>query len=83
MDAIASSRKFFEGVDDAIEYDKIVDEFRGRDATVAREDEVAAIPKENGDYSGAEKFAHGMGKEIASVYAIERVADGFVEILEA
>ena len=79
LDAITSARELFERVDYGVENDEIVDKFRRRDATIAVEDEVAAIPKENGDDGSAEKFADGVGKEVASVYAIESVADGVVE----
>ena len=79
LDAITSARELFERVDYRVEDDEIVDEFRRRDATVAVEDEVATIPKENGDDGSAKKFANRVGKEVASVYAIESEADGVVE----
>ena len=82
MDAVASARELFERIDNAIENDEIVDKFGSGDATVAREDEVATIPKEDGNYGCAEKFANRVGEEIASVNAIESVADSFVERLE-
>ena len=82
LDAIASARKLLERIDDRVEDDKIVDKFGRSDATIAREDEIATIPKENGNDGSAEKFADRVGKEIASVYAIERVADRLVERVE-
>ena len=82
LDAIASARKLLERIDDRVEDDKIVDKFGRSDATIAREDEIATIPEENGNDGSAEKFADRVGKEIASVYAIERVADRLVERVE-
>ena len=82
LDAITSARELFERVDYRVEDDEIVDEFGRRDATVAVEDEVAAIPKENGDDGSAKKFADRMSKEIARVDAIESEADGVVERLK-
>ena len=82
LDAITSARELFERVDYRVENDEIVDEFRRRDATIAVEDEVATIPKENGDDGSAKKFADRMSKEIARVDAIESEADGVVERLK-
>ena len=82
LDAITSARELFERIDNAIENDEIVDKFGSGDATIAREDEVATIPKEDGNYGSAEKFANRVGEKIAGVYAIEGVADSFVERLE-
>ena len=82
LDAITSARELFERVDYRVEDDEIVDEFGRRDATVAVEDEVATIPKENGDDGSAKKFADRMSKEIARVDAIESEADGVVERLK-
>ena len=82
LDAITSARELFERVDYRVEDDEIVDEFRRRDATIAVEDEVATIPKENGDDGSAKKFADRMSKEIARVDAIESEADGVVERLK-
>ena len=53
LDAVASTRQLLERIDDRVENDQIVDEFGSRDATIAREDEIAPIPKENGDDGSA------------------------------
>ena len=82
LDAITSARELFERVDYRVEDDEIVYKFRRRDATIAVEDEVATIPKENGDDGSAKKFADRMSKEIARVDAIESEADGVVERLK-
>ena len=82
LDAISSARELFERVEYGVENDEIVYKFRRRDATIAVEDEVATIPKENGDDGSAKKFADRMSKEIARVDAIESEANGVVERLK-
>ena len=53
LDAVASARQLLKWIDDRVENNEIVDEFGSRDATIAREDEIAPIPKENGDDGSA------------------------------
>ena len=53
-------RKIFQRLDDTVENHYIEDEGRRINRTVVREDQGAAVPQNEDNQTGAEKFAHGM-----------------------
>ena len=68
-------RKIFQRLDDTVENHHIEDEGRRINRTVVREDQGAAVPQNEDNQTGAEKFAHGMSGTLPNGHAHIDVAE--------
>ena len=79
---VARLGEVFQGVDDGVEHDHVVDE-DGAGECVVVEHEDAAKPEYDDNHDGAQEFGHGVGRGLSDVDAHDVVAVGGVDFVEA